>query len=155
MGVYAELIREMADQGATVEAIATAVEALERRGSGSPKATRLPIDWALPPEWLQWALAEFPGMPERFATAEAAKFKDFWLGKSGKDGTKNDWQATWRNWVRKAVENHRNRTGVGKPQSAVEQRRQALAERVTNDHGIGSNRGRSAETVRQLPLLGH
>lgn len=33
---------------------------------------------------------------------EAAKFADFWHAKTGKDATKADWQATWRNWCRNA-----------------------------------------------------
>lgn len=33
---------------------------------------------------------------------EAAKFADYWHGKSGKDATKVDWEATWRNWCRNA-----------------------------------------------------
>lgn len=155
MGVYADLIRDMSDHGANVEAIITAVEALERRQGGAPKATRLPLDWELPDEWLKWAIVEFPGMPAQYAAAEAQKFKDFWLGKAGKDGTKNDWLATWRNWMRRAVGERRTRMGVGKPQSAVEQRRQALAERVQNDYGIGRDRERSAAPDGQLPLLGH
>ncbi|HEY4037834.1 MAG TPA: hypothetical protein VGM15_03350 [Burkholderiaceae bacterium] len=28
-------------------------------------------------------------------------FRDFWLGKSGKDATKVDWSATFRNWIRR------------------------------------------------------
>lgn len=33
---------------------------------------------------------------------ELEKFHDFWAAKSGKDATKLDWQATWRNWARNA-----------------------------------------------------
>jgi hypothetical protein len=35
---------------------------------------------------------------------ELDKFRDYWCAKSGADGTKLDWEATWRNWVRKAAE---------------------------------------------------
>lgn len=35
---------------------------------------------------------------------ETQKFVDYWRGRSGKDGTKTDWLATWRNWMRKAQE---------------------------------------------------
>lgn len=34
--------------------------------------------------------------------AEGAKFRDFWHAKSGRDATKVDWKATWRNWCRTA-----------------------------------------------------
>jgi len=31
---------------------------------------------------------------------EADAFRDYWTAKPGKDGTKLDWLATWRNWCR-------------------------------------------------------
>lgn len=31
----------------------------------------------------------------------AQQFKDHWLAKPGRDGTKADWFATFRNWVRR------------------------------------------------------
>lgn len=41
---------------------------------------------------------------EDFTESQAQKlfenFKDYWTAKTGKDATKRDWQATWRNWVR-------------------------------------------------------
>lgn len=65
----------------------------------SPKGTRIPSDWQLTPELAQWATTERPGFP---VMAEAAKFRDYWTAKTGKDATKTDWDATWRNWVRNA-----------------------------------------------------
>jgi hypothetical protein len=41
-------------------------------------------------------------VPPSMVRKEAEKFRDFWLGKPGKDGTKADWFATWRNWARRA-----------------------------------------------------
>ena len=35
---------------------------------------------------------------------EHAKFVDYWTAKSGQNATKVDWDATWRNWMRKAGE---------------------------------------------------
>lgn len=62
------------------------------------RATRLPETWVLPLEWGQWAVKE--GWPETVIRSEADKFRDYWIGKSGKDATKADWSATWRNWMR-------------------------------------------------------
>lgn len=39
--------------------------------------------------------------------AEHVKFVDYWTAKAGKDATKLDWDATWRNWIRRAAENPR------------------------------------------------
>jgi len=76
-----------------------------KEGSGSAaakptptsKGSRLPADWSLPNEWATWAITDKPGYP---VILEAAKFRDYWLSKTGKDATKADWFATWRNWVR-------------------------------------------------------
>lgn len=62
------------------------------------KACRLPPDWELPDVWRQWAEEERPDLDVRRV---AAMFKDFWIGKSGKDATKTDWFATFRNWIRR------------------------------------------------------
>lgn len=35
---------------------------------------------------------------------EAAKFRDYWLAQPGAKGVKLDWDATWRNWMRRATE---------------------------------------------------
>jgi hypothetical protein len=31
------------------------------------------------------------------------QFRDYWLSKTGKDATKINWQATWRNWCRSDI----------------------------------------------------
>lgn len=57
----------------------------------------LPKDWNPSPEGHARALAEL-GSIEAVAR-QAEKFRNFWLAKSGKDGRKRDWEATWRNWI--------------------------------------------------------
>lgn len=64
------------------------------------RGTRLNADWALPKAWGEWALSEFPAWTAEKVRTEAAKFGDYWHSKSGKDATKTDWLATWRNWCR-------------------------------------------------------
>lgn len=64
------------------------------------RGSRLPDDWALPAKWGQWALSE--GWIEADIRFEAERFRDFWCSKAGKDATKIDWEATWRNWIRSA-----------------------------------------------------
>ncbi|RIJ76588.1 hypothetical protein D1871_10975 [Nakamurella silvestris] len=46
--------------------------------------------------------------------AETDKFRDYWISKSGKDATKADWDATYRNWMRRA-----NEQAPGRPTGAV------------------------------------
>ncbi len=61
------------------------------------RATRLPKDWKLPLEWQEWAFKEMKDMTLNRLGEIAKKFKDHWLAKAGKDGTKLDLFATWRN----------------------------------------------------------
>jgi hypothetical protein len=71
-------------------------------GAASPsRGARLAQDWVLPKAWGEWSVDEL-GMPADQVRTEAAKFRDYWCAKSGKDATKLDWQATWRNWCRNA-----------------------------------------------------
>lgn len=66
-----------------------------------PKGSRLAKDWTLPAEWREWALQEQPTWSPEHAGGVADQFRDYWVAKTGRDATKADWEATWRNWVRK------------------------------------------------------
>lgn len=90
------------------------------RSEGNKRATRLPDDWTLPASWGQWALSE--GYDERVIRAEAPKFRDFWCSKGGKDATKVDWLATWRNWMRNVPKHSSQRAP---PVSPIAQRQEA------------------------------
>jgi uncharacterized protein YdaU (DUF1376 family) len=71
------------------------------------RASRLPKNWQLPQDYLDFCLKE---RPELDAVQVSLSFKDFWIAKAGKDGAKLDWFATWRNWVRNQKSN-----GINKP----------------------------------------
>jgi uncharacterized protein YdaU (DUF1376 family) len=66
------------------------------------RGSRLSEDWEPSEDDIQTALDE--GMSRREINREADRFRDYWLAKSGKDATKTDWSATWRNWVRRAAD---------------------------------------------------
>lgn len=70
------------------------------------KGERLPDDFE--PD-VEWAVSQGLFGSE----TEAAKFADYWRGKAGRDACKVDWAATWRNWVRTALE--RQPTARGSP----------------------------------------
>ena len=82
------------------------------------RGTRLPDDFTVTDEMVIWARRETPGVDGRY---ETAKFIDYWRGKSGKDATKTDWPATWRNWMRKAAERGPGPGAVHRP-STTDQR---------------------------------
>lgn len=93
------------------------------------RASRLPQDWALPDEWAQWAMQDrnwSAGQVLRVAEG----FRDFWIGKAGKDARKVDWEATWRNWVR----NQRA------PGTVADQNRQAMNEWLSDEKTIEGQR---------------
>lgn len=71
------------------------------QSSRASKATRLPVDWQLPDEWQAWALTEQPSWTPEGIRHVADSFRDYWLAKGGADARKVDWEATWRNWVRR------------------------------------------------------
>lgn len=63
------------------------------------RATRLPDSYH--PD-TAWAVSE--GMTAADASREAERFRDYWSAAPGQRGVKRDWQATWRNWVRNALD---------------------------------------------------
>ncbi|MGF6764033.1 DNA-binding transcriptional ArsR family regulator [Paraburkholderia sp. GAS33] len=73
--------------------------------SETPKASaqgaRLPADWVLSRTLGIWAAAEQPTWTPEHIRKVAAAFKDHWIAQPGIKGRKTDWDATWRNWVRK------------------------------------------------------
>lgn len=76
-------------------------ETAERTPSCAParktRGTRLAPDWDLPEAWARWAITE-RGWTLADAGRVAAEFRDHWLGKGE---ARADWEATWRNWVRR------------------------------------------------------
>lgn len=97
----------------------------------SVTATRLPRDWELPRDWGEWALSE--GWARHTIREEAAKFRDFWIGKAGKDATKLDWQATWRNWMR----NSRAPKGNNHEGQKADRRSDPALEQIARLAGLG------------------
>lgn len=72
---------------------------VKREAKASQKrASRLSEQWTLPRDWGEWAVSE--GWPVSVVRIEAEKFRDYWVGVGGQKGTKLDWLATWRNWMR-------------------------------------------------------
>ncbi len=61
------------------------------------RKTRLPENWFLPKDWGSWALEQ--GLTESEIRTEAECFADYWRSKGE---TRADWQATWRNWIRRS-----------------------------------------------------
>lgn len=71
--------------------------------SSSPakRGTRIPDDFAMTPEMIDWGRENFPHLDGKAITAE---FVDYWRAVPGAKGVKLDWTATWRNWIRRKGE---------------------------------------------------
>lgn len=92
------------------------------------RAKRLPPNWC--PSDADWGTACI-ALHTSGAQRELAKFRDYWAAKSGAGGVKLDWDATWRNWIRKAGEYAESRGTGGATagrKSAVDRVREANRE---------------------------
>jgi hypothetical protein len=82
-----------------------------------PVSTRLPAAWVLPAEWLQWAIRFWADqrrpLTEGEVRAMAQQFHTLWRSRTGRDGRKPDWFATWRTFVRQAGAGDRSLYRVG------------------------------------------
>ena len=96
--------------------------------SAVPKAKRLAADWVLPKKWGEWALSERPELTADDVRKQADMFRDHWVAKSGKDASKLDWNATWRNWIRRANVGKASGAAAGglNKQEALEQRNRGV-----------------------------
>ncbi|MBP8283316.1 MAG: hypothetical protein KAX46_05305 [Chromatiaceae bacterium] len=74
----------------------TTTAALEREAKNA-RGARLSLT-LLPVEWQQWAKTARPDL-DPDTTWQI--FRDHWTAMPGAKGCKADWQATWRNWVRR------------------------------------------------------
>ncbi len=72
---------------------------IQEKGQGSryAKASRMTLK-SLPASWAAWAAEDFPGVS---ASQAFQRFRDYWIAIPGAKGTKLDWFATWRNWIRR------------------------------------------------------
>jgi len=107
------------------------------------RAHRLPDGWE--PSESDIAFAEGERVNWR---REAASFRDYWHSKAGRDATKTDWSATWRNWVRRAAKT------TGPTQAPVKSKTLSAVEtalRIANGQSVDGAGNRDGD--RQASLL--
>ena len=76
------------------------------------RGTRLPNDWTPDAKARQAAADE--GLTDEEIDRSAQRFRDYWIAQPSGKGVKCDWGATWRNWVRRDVDDGRVGRGVGR-----------------------------------------
>ncbi|RPA65781.1 hypothetical protein EF294_03325 [Gordonia oryzae] len=102
-----------------------------KRVSAQKRGTRLPEGWMPDQSVIAQMRQERPDVDLQ---AEHRKFADHWKAATGKNATKRDWDATWRNWIRNA----RGSSRVA-PISTTDARiaaAQALKDRPANVHPL-------------------
>lgn len=115
--------------GSTTPLPSTPIEKDSLRESEPRKrGTRLPVDFTVTPDMVEWARSEAPDVDGRRATAA---FMDHFRGAPGQKGVKRDWVATWRNWMRRdqsEVDRRRPKPGGAQPRPSTTDRAVAQAE---------------------------
>lgn len=100
------------------------------------RGTRLAEPFIVNRDMRLWAAEEVPGVD---VDASTRMFVDHWRAASGRNATKRDWLATWRNWLRRDHQMLRGRAGSGRESSLDRRDRQirdtfaALAAEETSD----------------------
>lgn len=70
---------------------------------------------------------------------ELASFRDYWNSKGGKDAAKLDWQATWRNWIRKAGKSRVGHNGETDYQRRQREFTEAMSPRIARGRPVGES----------------
>lgn len=80
-----------------------------KQAKSSPRGSRWTAD-AVPDEWKSWAMIT-EDLDDRRVERIAESFVDYWRAVAGAKGLKRDWQATWRNWVRREIDGNGRANG--------------------------------------------
>jgi hypothetical protein len=124
-GVQANNERTTADSSPEVPVTPSQSQSHPSTSSSTKKrerATRLEPDWLPSAESVAKAKTDAPHVDHK---AEHASFVDYWVAVPGAKGLKLDWEATWRNWMRRKEADHKSR---GSAKVTPEERaRQTLA----------------------------
>lgn len=84
------------------------------------RGKRIPEGWMPSDSAIETIRGEFPDVTSEQLAAEHRKFHDYWLAQPGAKGVKVDWEATWRNWMRRAGE--QGGFGGSQPRSKVDEK---------------------------------
>lgn len=107
-----------------------------RKRSASTTGTRLPDDWTPSPDLIAWSQSEAPDLDLHDTLA---RFHDYWHGVAGAKGRKADWDATWRNWVRRAADDARNRPNYRNQAQVLQDMRAQAAQATARREAVQGN----------------
>jgi hypothetical protein len=72
---------------------------VEKRTSKTKRATRVPDDFIVSDSLREWAMEKHPDVD---LDDETESFLDHFRSVGGSKASKTDWDATWRNWIRRS-----------------------------------------------------
>lgn len=82
------------------------------------RGTRLPEDFTVTEAMKTWARKDAP----LAGLVDHEMFVDHWRAQTGQRAVKRDWEATWRNWMRRVQENRVGRPPGSPPKSTTDDR---------------------------------
>lgn len=101
------VIGSVTESGTQTKAETETETEVKREGANKPptpakkRGARITADWLPQQETIQKLTQEFPHIDQKL---EHRKFIDHWLAESGAKASKLDWEATYRNWIRRSAE---------------------------------------------------
>ena len=75
----------------------------KKRGGAKTNGHRIPDNWYLTKKLGMWAKKKY-GLDDDTIRHETEKFIDHWKASASETAWKSDWNAAWRNWIRKHAE---------------------------------------------------
>ena len=82
------------------------------------KGSRLPDGWTPSRTEANLRAEDKTGGGPGWLTDQLERFRDYWTAQAGTKGVKRDWDATWRNWIRRSA------TDFQPPQQQMKSRHQ-------------------------------
>ena len=107
------------------------------------RGIRLPDDWE--PDGKTWQLADELGFTAQEAFDQLERMRDWARNAGGGKGLKSDWNAAFRNWLKRAADDRRNKPQASRPRNSITDSF-AILDAVTDEairrsHGCGEEGG--------------
>lgn len=128
------------------------------------RGTRLPEPFEVTDQMRDWYRDNIRGTID--GLGEHEKFLDYWRAQPGAKGVKLDWPATWRNWMRTAMERAGTRPTSGAPagtqarprypsaaERAQERQQQEMAEILAAEQWLEDNGGNPEDNNQVRAVL--
>lgn len=80
--------------------------ATPRPVKAAKRGTRMHEAWYPTQTAIDTIRREYPFVDNDWLRSQHRQFIDYWIAAPGQKGVKLDWDATWRNWMRRSAERH-------------------------------------------------